>query len=79
MPNFEAKIIYGPLIVYALPSFEACTFADYSDMVLLPWIKNQLKNCPRRDIVWVSYKKEILKETTTILKETTRCYEMERK
>lgn len=52
--------------LHALPRYEARTFGDYCDSVFLPWIDNQLKDCPRIDIVWDTYKKDSLKETTHV-------------
>ena len=48
---FHAKIFDGPAIIHTLSTKQASTFEKYGDEVFLPWIKQQLCNCDRIDII----------------------------
>jgi len=63
-PHYDAKIFDGAVIVHSLHKGEATTFSEYSHQVFLPWLKRQLENCNRIDIVWDTYKLDSLKEAT---------------
>ena len=59
----DAKVFDGTAIVHALPTHQASTFGEYGDKVFLPWVKQQLHNTDRVDIIWDTYKENSIKES----------------
>jgi hypothetical protein len=62
--HYNSKIFDGAAIVHSLPTSQACTFDEYGDNIFLPWMKQQLQNSERIDIVWDIYKQDSLKGST---------------
>lgn len=61
---FHAKVIDGPAIVHILPFKQVSTFDEYSERVFNAWVRKELLNCDRIDIIWDVYKAGSLKEST---------------
>ena len=51
-PAVDAKLLDGTAVVQMLNPGTAQTFQQYSDLVFLPYISNQLTTARRVDIVW---------------------------
>lgn len=49
---FHAKVIDGPAIVHILPFKQVSTFDEYSERVFNAWVRKELLNCDRIDIIW---------------------------
>ncbi|KAI0217447.1 hypothetical protein LSAT2_030742, partial [Lamellibrachia satsuma] len=62
--HYDAKVFDGATIVHALPRENTSTFGEYSDNIFIPWIERQLQSCSRVDIVWDTYRLDILTATT---------------
>ena len=63
-PNVSALIIDGAAIVNMTKPKSAQTFEEYAMQKLLPYIKSQLENVERLDVVWDQYLPHSLKEQT---------------
>ena len=63
-PPVDAVILDGAAIINMLRPVGAKTFQDYATLVFLPYIKAQLANVSRVDIVWDVYRQDSLKTTT---------------
>ena len=63
-PPVEAKILDGPAIVNMLQPGASKTFKEYSLDVFIPFIKYQMQNVNRLDIVWDRYFANSLKINT---------------
>ena len=61
---FGTKFLDGSAVVHFLSTAGAETFKDYANDVFLPYIKHQLENTERVDVVWDSYISKSLKEGT---------------
>ena len=62
--HYDVKLVDGPAIVHSLPTKQAKTFDEYSDVVFLPWIEHAFHNSSRVDIIWDDYRSNSLKEST---------------
>ena len=60
----DCKVFDGAAVVHMLPTKLASTFTEYADKVFLSWMKQQLTNSRRKDIIWDQYIADSLKETT---------------
>ena len=58
------KVFDGAAVIHSLGKGEVHTFADYTNMIFMPWTQRQLLKYNRIDIVWDSYKPDSLKEAT---------------
>ena len=63
-PVVDAKLLDGVAVVQMLNPGTARTFQEYSDLVFLPYVTNQLATAKRVDIVWDVYIPDSLKGTT---------------
>ena len=63
-PAVDAKLLDGAAVVQMLNPGTAHTFLQYSDLVFLPYISNQLTTARRVDIVWYVYIPDCLKGST---------------
>ena len=61
---FGTEVLDGSAVVHFLSTAGAETFKDYANDVFLPYIKHQLENTERVDVVWDSYISKSLKEGT---------------
>ena len=62
-PVVDAKLLDGAAIVQMLNPGTARTFQEYSDLVFLSYVSNQLTTAKRVDIVWDEYIPDSLKGT----------------
>ena len=60
----DAKLLDGAAVIQMLNRGTAQTFQQYSDLVFLPYISNQLTTARRVDIVWDVYIPDSLKGST---------------
>ncbi len=63
-PAVYSKLLDGAAVVQMLNPGMAQTFQQYSDLVFLPYISNQLTTARRVDIVWDVYIPDSLKGST---------------
>ena len=63
-PVIDVVILDGAAIVNMLKPVGAQTFQEYSTLVFLPYIRSQLRNTTRVDIVWDVYLEDSLKSDT---------------
>ena len=63
-PAVDAKLLDGAAIVQMLNPGMARTFQEYSDLVFLSYVSNQLTTARRLDIVWDVYIPDSLKGFT---------------
>jgi len=63
-PLYDWKIFGGAAVVHALPSTTVSTFDSYTENVFFPFILNRLQSSKRVDIVWDTYKANIVKDST---------------
>ena len=63
-PAIDAKLLDGAAIVQMLTPGTARTFQEYSDLVFLTYVSNQLATAKRVDTVWDVYIPDSLKGTT---------------
>jgi len=61
--QFHAKVFDGAAIIHALPTKQAVTFDEYGNKVFLSWMKQQLSDSGRIDMVWDKYIAHSLKES----------------
>ncbi|CAG2204044.1 unnamed protein product [Mytilus edulis] len=64
IPDVDAIILDGAVIVNILKPRFCKTFEDYSKQVFLPHINNYLKSCSRIDVIWDEYRQDSLKAST---------------
>ena len=65
LPDTDATILDGAAVVKSLKSpLAAKIFDDYAQNVFVPYIKRQLQNASRVDIVWDRYFENRLKSQT---------------
>ncbi|KAK3730138.1 hypothetical protein QZH41_015848 [Actinostola sp. cb2023] len=64
IPSVEALLHDGAAIANMLKPGPSRTFEEYSQGVFLPYVKSQLKNVQRVDVVWDMYITDSLEETT---------------
>jgi hypothetical protein len=65
VPMFDAIILDGGQFIHTLPPRENVpTFKDYVDLVFMPKIRGQLRDCSRLDLVWDTYIEGSLKGET---------------
>ncbi|XP_076078833.1 uncharacterized protein LOC143048849 [Mytilus galloprovincialis] len=64
IPDVDAIILDGAVIVNILKPRFCKTFEDYSKQVFLPHINNYLKSCSRIDVIWDEYRQDNLKALT---------------
>ena len=62
-PVADVIILDGAVIVNMLKPIDVKTFQDYATHVFLPFIKAQLRNVTRIDIIWDVYLEDSLKST----------------
>ena len=62
-PAVDAKSLDGTAVVHMLNPGTARTFQEYSDLVFLPYVSNQLTTATRVDIVWDVYIPDSVKGT----------------
>lgn len=62
--KFDVKVLDGTAVLHFLPTAGIATFRDYAKKVFLPFLRNQLNSVKRLDMVWDTYKKNNIKETT---------------
>ena len=60
----DATVLDGAAVVQMLNPGVAKTFQEYADMVILPYVSNQLTTAKRVDVVWDMYIQVSLKDTT---------------
>ena len=63
-PAVDAKLLDGAAIVQMLNPGTAQTFQEYSDLVFLSYVSNQLTTARRVDVVWDVYIPDSLKGST---------------
>ena len=63
-PQVTAKIMDGAVIIQMLSPRNSQTFEDYSKIVFMPYIDQQLEHADRIDIVWEVYTQGSLKAAT---------------
>ncbi len=62
--HFDVKLIDGSAAVHFLSCASVSTFVEYSRSVFNTYVKNELLNCGRIDIIWDVYKADSLKVCT---------------
>ncbi len=62
--HFDIKLIDGSAAVHFLSCASVSTFVEYSLSVFNTYVKNELLNCGRIDIIWDVYKADSLKVCT---------------
>lgn len=65
-PAVDVIILDGAAIVNMMKPVGVKTFQEYATIVFLPYIKAQLANVKRLDIVWDVYRPDSLKSTTRV-------------
>ena len=64
-PDVDVKIFDGTALIHTLDPKTATTnvktFKDYAECVFVPYLKRQLANVARVDVVWDAYKADSLK------------------
>ena len=65
MPEVDAKIIDGPVVVNMLPSKACATFSDYAAAILMCYPLRLLQPSKRLDVVWDHYIEVSLKKRDT--------------
>ena len=63
-PDVDATFVDGTAVVQMLSPGTAQTVQEYSDLVFLSYVSNQLTSAMRVDIVWDVYIPDSLKGTT---------------
>ena len=63
-PSSDVIILDGAAVINMLKPVGAKTFQEYSTHVFLPYIRSQLRNATRVDIVWDVYLEDSLKSDT---------------
>ena len=61
---FETKVLDGSAVIHLLSTARVETFKDFANNVFLPYIKHQLENADRVDVVLDSFINNTLKEGT---------------
>ena len=61
---FDVKILDGTAVLHFLQTAGMSTFGEYAEKIFIPYLRNQLDCAKRVDIVWDTYKKDSIKETT---------------
>ena len=64
MPNVDAKIVDGSVVVNMLQPKASSTFGDYAADVFLPYLIKLLQTSSRLDVVWDRYIEGSLKSST---------------
>ena len=62
----DCKVLDGAIIVHCLPTKAVNTFSDYAETIFIPYLKKQLQETRRLDVVWEEYVPDSLKESTRI-------------
>ncbi|KAJ8043846.1 hypothetical protein HOLleu_11123 [Holothuria leucospilota] len=62
--SFDVKVLDGAAVVHLLSTNNVSTFDEYADKVFVPYIKAQLDNSKRVDVVWDTYINTSIKEST---------------
>ena len=62
--TIDVTILDGAAIVQLLAPGTVRTFFEYAQHVFIPYVKKQLENTTRLDIVWDVYRPDSLKGTT---------------
>ncbi len=62
--HFDVKLIDGSAAVHFLSCASVSTLVEYSRSVFNTYVKNELLNCGRIDIIWDVYKADSLKVCT---------------
>jgi len=62
--SYDCKVLDGAVIVHCLPTTSVGSFHQYADRVFLPYLKKQLQDTSRLDVVWDTYIPDSLKEST---------------
>jgi len=55
VPEVDAKILDGSVVVNMLLPKSCSTFGDYAEQVFLPYVLKNLQNAKRLDVVWDGY------------------------
>lgn len=63
-PQADVAIFDGAVVVQMLSPLDCKTFQEYIDRRFVPYIKQQLQNVTRLDLVWDSYRPDSLKSCT---------------
>lgn len=61
--TFDTKILDGTAILHFLSTAGISTFEDYANDVFLPYIRKQLEDADRVDVVWDTYRSSSIKES----------------
>lgn len=64
IPSVDALLLDGAAIVNILKPGPSKTFEEYSHIIFLPYVRSQLQNVCRIDVVWDRYIADSLKNTT---------------
>ena len=63
-PRVDVKILDGAVVIHLLKPRGSRTFKDYYQNIFLPYVKLQLEDVARVDVVWDSYLPNSLKQST---------------
>ena len=62
--RFSYKVLDGAVIVHCLSIAGITTFKEYAEKAFMPHLQSHLQGTERLDVVWDTYRPEILKEST---------------
>ena len=63
MPEVDAKIVDGSVVVNMLPPKTCATFGDYAAPLFIPYVLRLLQTSKRLDVVWDRYIESSLKSS----------------
>ena len=64
VPNVDASVLEGPVIVNMTKPGKEKTFREYAEQLIVPKIQSELDRCKRVDVVFDTYRKDSLISTT---------------